>query len=214
MRTGNGWSRGIAAVVAVVAVMMVAASSAWAGKPLGIVPHQGAHGLAPTAPAGVPSHLGKVTQTATQPQLTYHSGHVMHTSTVRVIYWTGGLSMPSGYESAIDTYFGNVAADSGKTSNVYSTATQYTDTFTGHLQYQSTFAGSIVDPTPFVNDLCDFNPLDMCIFDQQIAAHVKSVVDAHSGWGKGSTDAYAVVTPPGVKICFPDGECSDNVFCA
>src|SRR5436853_7819848 len=53
----------------------------------------------------------------TNGNLSYHSGPVMHTNKVYAIYWIpSGYSVQSGYQSVIDGYFQNVAADSGKPS--------------------------------------------------------------------------------------------------
>src|SRR5689334_4866222 len=64
--------------------------------------------------------------------LIYHNGAVMRTNTTYAIYWLpSGYSFNgnnSGYESTINQYFQDVAADSGKSSNVYATDPQYYDT--------------------------------------------------------------------------------------
>ena len=51
-----------------------------------------------------------------------------------------GQAFPNGYSALVNRYFTDVAADSGKTTNVYYTATQYSG-----IQYRSTFAGSTLD---------------------------------------------------------------------
>src|SRR5947209_18850392 len=57
--------------------------------------------------------------------LTYHSGGSVQTGThhTYAIYW--GSSFSTNYKSIINGYFGNVAAASGSTSNVYYSDTQY-----------------------------------------------------------------------------------------
>ena len=66
----------------------------------------------------------------------------MHTNTVYAIYWVpSGYSVSTIYESLINRYFQDEAADSGKLTNVYSADTQYTDG-TGSAAYSSTFGGS------------------------------------------------------------------------
>ncbi len=70
------------------------------------------------APAGISS-------------LTYHGGPVMPSNTEYAIFWApAGFSFPSGYQAAITRYLQDVAADSGKPTNVYSVGTQYTDSTT------------------------------------------------------------------------------------
>src|SRR3954447_13404863 len=60
--------------------------------------------------------------------LTYHGGAVMRTNRVFAIYWVPpGQSISASYRSVIDGYFQNVAADSGKTTNLYATSEEYTD---------------------------------------------------------------------------------------
>src|SRR5579863_1686418 len=98
------------------------------GRFLGIHPAIGA--VSPSAPT---LGSGKVT---------YHGGPVEHTNTVYAIYWLpSGYSVSTKYVSLINRFFGDVAADDGKTTNVYYDETQYSDT-TGNVQYKSTFAGS------------------------------------------------------------------------
>ena len=61
-------------------------------------------------------------------QLRYHGGPVMHTNRTYSIYWVpSGYGLGSGYTTTIDQFFNDVAADSGKTSNVYYSDTQYYD---------------------------------------------------------------------------------------
>ena len=51
--------------------------------------------------------------------LKYHNGPVMHVNTSYAIYWVpSGYSVSSDYQSLINRFFTDVAADSGKTSNV------------------------------------------------------------------------------------------------
>src|SRR4051812_47382229 len=60
--------------------------------------------------------------------LTYHGGAVMHTNKTYAIYWVpAGESVSTNYRTLVDGYFQNVAADSGKTTNVYATSAEYTD---------------------------------------------------------------------------------------
>jgi hypothetical protein len=62
------------------------------------------------------------------PNLTWHGGPVMHSNTVYSIYWApAGYSYQTGYSASIDSYFKNVAADSGRKTNVYAVDTQYAD---------------------------------------------------------------------------------------
>ena len=51
--------------------------------------------------------------------LTYHGGPVMSSNANYTVYWdpSGAPSYPSGYETGIDRYFEDLAADSGQDSN-------------------------------------------------------------------------------------------------
>ena len=52
--------------------------------------------------------------------LTYHGGPVMRSNTVYAIYWVpSGYSLPASYAATINQYFTDVAADSGRSTNVY-----------------------------------------------------------------------------------------------
>jgi hypothetical protein len=59
--------------------------------------------------------------------LKYHGGPVMHTNQVYAVYWDPSGVIDPAYESTINRYFGDVAADSlaAKTTNVYWSDTQY-----------------------------------------------------------------------------------------
>ena len=69
---------------------------------------------------------------------------------------------------SINQYFTDVAHDSGLSTNVYSVATQYSDT-SGAVQYKSTFGGSYVDKDPLPANGCDDGVDPYCLTDQQIA---------------------------------------------
>ena len=54
------------------------------------------------------------------------------------------LTFDPSYQTDINQYFTDVAHDKGLSTNVYSVATQNSDT-SGAVQYKSTFGGSYVD---------------------------------------------------------------------
>src|SRR5581483_9785021 len=88
--------------------------------------------------------------------LTWHGGPVMHTNKTYAIYWepTGyAHPFPAGYETTINQWFTDVAADSGKTTNVYGVDTQYSDG-SGNIAYSSTFGGSTVATNAFPANGC------------------------------------------------------------
>ena len=82
--------------------------------------------------------------------LMYHNGPVMHTNSTYAIYWMPTGYAPSGgavspaYQSVINGFLSNVAADDGKASNVYASTTQYSD-YSGAIAYGSSFTGAKFD---------------------------------------------------------------------
>src|SRR4051794_20244559 len=209
MNRGRAVSAGIretAAVAVCFAALLALASSASAGRMLGPVLRAAGPVNAPRAAAPAPGPL------------TYHGGHIMQTNTVHAIYWTGGTPLPARHPATIDRYFADVAADSGKTSNVYASSTEYSQTIggvTSYVQYQTSFPGSVVDTTPFVKSCTlPISPAgEMCVTDADIQARVIANAVAQ-GWPSGASDVYFVITPPGMGICYSSNHCSDNTFCA
>jgi hypothetical protein len=155
------------------------------------------------------------------PPLIYHGGPVMHSHAAYAIFWApSGFAFPSGYTSAIEGFLKNVAADSGKPSNVYSVSAQYTDE-TGRATYSDTFGGSVTDthayPTsgscvPYAGFEETFTA---CISDEKMEAEVNTEVAAQ-GWPRGLGAEYYVVLPPQAGSCFDTGNevCFDRQFCA
>jgi PKD domain len=157
-----------------------------------------------------------------EPPLEYHGGPVMHSQTAYAIFWApSGYAFPSGYTSAIEEFFKNVAADSGKPSNVYSVSAQYTDK-TGRATYNDSFGGSIEDTDAYpTSGTCPTykgfggESFTACISDAKLEAEVDSVVNAQ-GWPRGLGAEYYVVLPPQAGSCFDAAgkECFDKQFCA
>ena len=125
----------------------------------------------------------------------------------------------AAYESTINQYFTDVAADSGTTENVYSVATQYSD-----IQYDVTFDASTntyVDGTPYpTTHTCNDGYDKYCVTDAQLRAEIKKVI-ADRGWPTQSPTAlYFIFTPANVGICEHAGSssgsnyCTTNGFCA
>src|SRR5579859_7696804 len=72
-----------------------------------------AHSIASVRPHNAPTTAAK--PFAGSGNLTYHNGPVMRSNTTYAIYWIpSGYGVSSKYESTINGYFQNVAADSGK----------------------------------------------------------------------------------------------------
>lgn len=146
--------------------------------------------------------------------LSYHGGPVMHTSTTRAIYWfPAGSSYSANYVNVNNGFLQNVAADSGKTTNVYYAATQYGDNTGQKIQYSSTFAGSVVDTNPYPASGCTDRYTSICLTDAQLRTEISSVISAH-GWPHGTSNLYLVYTPKNVGSCSSTANCAFTNFCA
>jgi hypothetical protein len=144
-------------------------------------------------------------------QLRYHGGPVVHTNTTYAIYWVPpGYAMQAGYSTLIDQYFTDVAADSGKSTNVYYTATQYRDG-TGNVQYRSSFGGSYTDTSPLPASRCTDSYTSVCLSAAQIRAEVQRAIAANH-WTVGPSSAFFLFTAKGIGSC--DGsDCAFSQFC-
>ena len=154
-----------------------------------------------------------------EPPLEYHGGPVMHSQTAYAIFWAPSpYSFPAGYETAIESYFEDVAADSGKPSNVYSVSAQYTDG-SGHASYSDSYGGSTTDTHAYGSSCSPYTGYEgetysACITDEKLEAEVGDVV-SEQGWPHGLGAEYYVMLPPHAGSCFEgDSECFDEVFCA
>jgi PKD repeat protein len=172
------------------------------------------------APRAGGAALGSTPPKGAEPPLLYHGGPVMHSQTAYAIFWApSGYSFPSGYRAGIETYLQNVAADSGKPSNVYSVSAQYTDG-TGHATYSDSFGGSVTDENAYpTSGTCPTysgaEAFTACISDKKLEDQVELVVAAQ-GWPTGLGAEYYVVLPPHAGSCFDAAgtSCFDKQFCA
>ena len=124
------------------------------------------------------------------------------------------LTFDASYQSVINRYLADVAHDSGRTDNVYSVATQYTEGSGQHLLYQSTFGGAYVSHDPLPASVCDDGLDTYCLTDQQLRDEIQSVLTA-KGWRGGLDHMFFLLTPNGVGSCFDQfGKCSTDAFCA
>lgn len=174
-------------------------------------------GLSPTA-STVPTG---------EPPLLYHGGPVMHSQTAYAIFWApSGFSFPSGYQTGIENFLEHVAADSGKSTNVYSVSAQYTDG-AGHATYLDSYGGSFTDTTAYpTSGTCPpysgfhGETYTACITDEKLEAEVLADITANSasGWPHGLGAEYYLVLPPHAGSCFDatHGACFDTEhgFCA
>jgi Bacterial Ig-like domain (group 3)/PKD domain len=201
----------------VFALWLAAAASAHAAPvrphgPAGVVPpHTAAFG--PMTRAVARGQFSPVPPGGTA-TVSWHGGPVMHTTAVYTIFWqpaslpSGVSAFPTGahgYQTTVNDYYTDVAADSGKPSNVFSVDPQYTDG-SGAAQYSDTFGGTYLDTSAYpANDCTDGDGAGhntpVCFTDADLQSEVQKDVAA-KGWPTGLGALYVVFTPQGVGNCF------------
>jgi PKD repeat protein len=150
--------------------------------------------------------------------MTYHGGDlVLGPHTVHVVYWEpSGFSVTANYHSLVERYFTDVAADSGRVTNVYSTDTQYDDSSNTFIQYQVSFAGALTDTNPFPatqagcpTDDGGTRTVASCLTQTQEATELDNFIQANS-LPRGLGHIYFLMLPDNVETCF-DGfsECGN-----
>lgn len=152
-------------------------------------------------------------------QLLYFGGPVMHSNTTHVIYWDPNKEFKPTTTGIINTFFTNVAHDSGLANNVFAVDAQYTDA-TGHAAYSSTFGGARVDEDPYPTSGCTVPaegdqgpPYTKCLMDEQLQEELGTFITSNK-LPAGPNQLYFLLLPHKVVTCFPEEECSNNVFCA
>ena len=226
------WSRtrirlalGALITIGTVTLLVVSAAPASSSQPsvtarpfaamLGVVPAAHRDSAAPHRPS---ANDVAGTSFASGANLIYHGGQVLHSNQTYAIYWGSALS--STYRTLIGGFFQNVAADSGKTTNVYSTATQYGDG-AGLIAYSSSFGGAYVDTSTPIPDHCSseytgtgITPTG-CVTDGDIQAEVSHAISA-AGWTAGPNKIFFVFTPPSVGSCYDatTNTCAYSQYCA
>ncbi len=155
-------------------------------------------------------------QAARRGRLIYHGGRIMPRTVVHPIFWSdAGHPFPAGYETGVSQYFTDIAADSGRHTNVYSVATQYFDKkrsgrIRNRVAYDVTYSGTPIDVTsPFNNGCPVVATYTACVTDGQVRSVVRTVALT-----RGLTDIYFVFLPEGVDTCAGRFDCAHNIFCA
>ncbi len=153
--------------------------------------------------------------------LGYAGGPVMHSEKTYSIFWDPGHKLKSKTKSLITRYLKDTAHDSGKTTNVYSVLSQYTDG-SGHASYKQRFGGAFTDAHAYPKN--DPNCLNQaytfpqwpagthCLEDAQTRSELSRFISSHH-LPTGMSSVYFVVTPNGVPVCSPTGTCN-TVWCA
>ncbi len=149
------------------------------------------------------------------PPLLKHAGVVMGaagtgTVTVTPIWWVpAGYSIPTGYRNLVERFIGDVAADSGKATNVFSPMTEYTSAAGKHIRYDLTAAASLTDTTAFPADDCthdsgagysDGVAYTACLSNADLGAEVTALL-ARKGLAAGTSHLYVVMLPKQAELC-------------
>lgn len=162
---------------------------------------------------GTPANAAKPSAGGGSNLLTYHNGPVMATNTVYAIFVEpSNFTVSANYNTLINQYFTDVAADSGKTSNVYYTATQYGD-LKSKIAYSSTFGGSWVDTASLPASGCTnaYTP-NACLSDAQIQSEIVKAITANN-WTYNANTLFFVFTAKNIGTC-AGTSCSFKTFCA
>ena len=190
-----------------------AASTPGQNDPVGS-PNSGTGGI--VRPQGQPN--SSVTPALGPGNLLYHGGAVMITNNVYSIYWVpAGFMVSSGYTSTINQFFRDVAADSGKSTNVYFASTQYQNSGRRFITYKSQFKGTYFDRGDFPTSGCPlYSGLLTCLTDAQIQVEIERVI-AVNGWVANSNTEFFMFTPKSVGSCFDSllsSGCAFTQYCA
>ncbi len=151
--------------------------------------------------------------------LTYHGGAlVIGPHTTHVVYWQPtGFSVTANYHTLIERYLTDVAADSGRATNVYATDTQYDDSTNTFIQYQQTFAGALTDTTAFPATQSGCPVTDgtitvaSCLTQTQEATELDNFIQANS-LPRGLDHIYFLVLPDNVETCVDDFSDCGNIL--
>jgi hypothetical protein len=158
------------------------------------------------------------------PPLIWHNGPVMGTSTtgpvvVTPIFWhPAGHPMDPAYQGLISRYLADVARDSGRRTNVFSTLTEYFGT-NGYINYELRAGTPIDDTNPLPANGCtldnkdragiyaDGSGYDACLDDDQVQAETAGVVKANK-LTVNLSHIYVLFLPKHVETCFLPGSTS------
>lgn len=168
-------------------------------------------GVIPDIPSGGRVHAQARAHAANLP---YGGGRVMHSNRTHLIFWApagSGLGFEDRYLSLIKDFMANVAADSHRSTNVYSLSGQYSDAG-GPAAYNSSYGGAILDTDGLPNNGCNEPVLSgpgwsRCMNDGQIQSEIARVIAEHH-LPTGIHEIYFMVTPNGLGSCFGSGPTS------
>jgi hypothetical protein len=156
-----------------------------------------------------------------QPPLIWHGGAVMGTAetgplVITPIFWNpAGFATDQPYDDLITQYLSDVAAASGSSSNVYSTAAEYSGT-DGQVRYDIKLGTPINDTDPLPASGCTVASTDTtgiyadgsgytaCLDDAQVNGEAHAVATA-SGLPENLSHIYVIYLPKQVESCFNPG---------
>jgi len=162
-------------------------------------------GIARDVPTG--THIQAHLASSRRANLPYGGGPVLHSNRTHAIFWApagSGLAFDPGYESLIETFLLDVAADSHKTTNVYGLSGQYRDAG-GPAAYDSTYGGAVVATDPLPANGCTEPPMtgpgwSACMTDDQLESEIERVVAADH-LPTTNHDVYFLIMPDGLGSC-------------
>jgi len=159
----------------------------------------------------------------------YNGGPVMPSNTDYMLLWspTGLSAYPAGYLAGLETFFKDLAHDSGGHQNTDSVSAQYNDLTGAFAQYKTAFGGALTDTDAYPASQCPaVAPVTECLTDAQIQTELVHFVAVHH-LATDLSHEYFLLTPPHVEGCFtsqananpPYGGCSAGmaqlaVYCA
>ena len=196
---------GVSAVLALASLLAVPGGVASAAATATSAAPDQPHAYVPLRGAG-PGPLDKVFT-----NLDYNGGPVMSANTNYMVLWSpsGSSAYPAGYVSGLETFFTDLAHDSGGHQNVDSVTAQYNDLTGAFAGYQSKFGGAILDTDAYPTSQCPvMAPATQCLTDPQIQSELEHFVAAHH-LTKDLSHEYFLLTPPHVEGCF-SGQASAN----
>ena len=161
------------------------------------------------------------------PPLINHGGPVMSTPStgnqvvVPPIFWSSGaITFTQAYRDVITQYLTDVAADSEKTTNVFSTMFQYSGS-NGAINYRMTLGTPILDTHAYPLPGCttdsgsvyaDTSGYTTCLDDDQVTAETDAVLTANS-LPRDLGHLYVVFLPKHVESCFlSDAQAAAGTF--
>jgi hypothetical protein len=158
--------------------------------------------------------------------LSYAGGPVVHSSAPYLVFWVpSGESIPASSQALMARFFVDVAADSGRPSNVFGVLRQYYDRH-GFADYRERFNPArqlVVDQQPYpprdaanCPDVSSTYPT--CISDSQIRSELQRLIGATRlpTAGKAGQEFAAnapiffVILPGDVAFCHYTDQCTDR----